>query len=278
MANTQRKWWCIRTKFGAISAISLSLAGGCAFPHGTTQGDPLLGNWNRPIAPSPMPYAGQGGGGSPAYDGGARIGMPSPDVLSGPGKPLPYGSFETNPAAKTSWVMPAPAAPNNVELAGGKPKPRASWFFSPLMAQQSQADGAKLQTEQPRVEPLLPNRPSYDSYPPGYQAAARPAHPSNAIVPGSAMAPEMHSSALRLVTPESPEAVKVQTIEEGQLILAGYGLKWHNMAQVDNGDWQYSCVIASDWNGNAYRRYDARHAHALEAVRAVVEQAKRDKR
>ena len=57
-------------------------AAGCAFPQGSTQGDPLLGNFNRPFVATPPPERGGLGADSPAYDGGARIGLSSPDVPS----------------------------------------------------------------------------------------------------------------------------------------------------------------------------------------------------
>src|SRR4051794_27985894 len=63
----------------AASAVVLGAAG-CAFPNGATGGDPILGNFNRPIVPTPPPERGGLGLDSPAYDAGARIGLTSPDV------------------------------------------------------------------------------------------------------------------------------------------------------------------------------------------------------
>ena len=41
----------------AAGALLLG-AVGCAFPHGSTGGDPILGNFNRPIVPTPPPERG----------------------------------------------------------------------------------------------------------------------------------------------------------------------------------------------------------------------------
>ena len=68
-----------RCGLGGIGALLLSTVG-CAFPHGSTQGDPLLGNFHRPIVATPSPERGGLGFESPAYDGGARIGLGSPDI------------------------------------------------------------------------------------------------------------------------------------------------------------------------------------------------------
>ena len=63
-------------------------AAGCAFPDGPGGGDPLLGSFNRPIARTPPPERGGLGPDSPAYDGGARIGVPAPDA------PAPFTPVE----------------------------------------------------------------------------------------------------------------------------------------------------------------------------------------
>jgi len=69
MANRLDRLW--RT---AACALLLSVAG-CAFPDGPTGGDPLLGSFPRPIAPTPPPYLGGASPDAPALDGGARIGV-----------------------------------------------------------------------------------------------------------------------------------------------------------------------------------------------------------
>ena len=67
-----------RSAVRGAGAVLLGVAG-CAFPDGTSGGDPLLGSFNRPIAPTPPPERGGLGPDSPAYDGGARIGVTAPD-------------------------------------------------------------------------------------------------------------------------------------------------------------------------------------------------------
>ncbi len=80
---------------GLATAGALILgASGCALPNGATGGDPILGNFNRPIVPTPPPERGGIGLDSPAYDAGARIGIAAPDIPapvenSGGGASLP---------------------------------------------------------------------------------------------------------------------------------------------------------------------------------------------
>jgi hypothetical protein len=76
MANRldRRRQWAT----AGVGALLLGAAG-CAFPNGSTGGDPLLGSFNRPIAPTPPPERGGLGFGSPAYDAGARIGVAPPE-------------------------------------------------------------------------------------------------------------------------------------------------------------------------------------------------------
>jgi hypothetical protein len=70
-----------RVRYGAFAASAMLLgASGCAFPHGATGGDPLLGSFSRPIVPTPPPERGGLGPDSPAYDAGARIGVAPPEV------------------------------------------------------------------------------------------------------------------------------------------------------------------------------------------------------
>jgi hypothetical protein len=67
-----------RAAAGGVGALFLGAAG-CACPDGMTGGDPLL-HFNRPIAPTPPPVRGGLGPDSPAYDGGARIGIAYPEA------------------------------------------------------------------------------------------------------------------------------------------------------------------------------------------------------
>ena len=86
-----------------------SWASGCAFPNGATGGDPILGNFNRPIVPTPPPERGGLGLDSPAYDAGARIGLASPDV------PTPVensgGGIEPAAALQPEPVLRGPRVP-----------------------------------------------------------------------------------------------------------------------------------------------------------------------
>ncbi|QVL31421.1 hypothetical protein KIH39_21630 [Telmatocola sphagniphila] len=259
----------------SIAGFSLLTVSGCAFPHGNNGGDPALGNWNRPIAPTPPPWTGGMGGGSPAYDAGARVGVPSPDV------PSPTTLLNANsPASRTSWNMPSPITPANTDYAVANTDKQKSWtdrLFHPTPHKTPPSEGPKLQaSEQLQPLPAIPTSAAKDGFPAGSSIVLRPQAPINGIVAGSALPPELHNSTLRLVAPQG-ESAKIQSVEEGQMILVGYGLKWQTLQQVENGDWQYSCVVAADLNGTNYRRYDARHPSAVEAVRAIVDQARKDR-
>ncbi len=68
---------------------------GCGFPHGRYGSDPLFGSFNRPIAATPPIYTGGDPGLTPAYDGGARMGLPSPDVPA-----------KASPVLEKMFIMP----------------------------------------------------------------------------------------------------------------------------------------------------------------------------
>lgn len=255
----------------ASCALGSAALAGCAMPHGSTGGDPVLGNFNRPISPTPMPYSGQGGYGSPAYDGGARLGQASPDV------PMP-NPYDGGPSAKTSWNMPAPNVPPNVDLAGGtrkEAKPHWSYRLFNTTYTKPPTDGAKMMGTEEQIQ-HAPLKPSYDAFPAGSQSAARPIGAVTNLLNGSSIPMEVQSTSLKMV-PESRDAGKVSSLEEGQLVLTSFGMRWQELKQADNGDWLYSCVVAADPAGTSFRRFDARHPSALEAVRAVVDEAKKSK-
>ncbi|HKB05707.1 MAG TPA: hypothetical protein VKD90_26035 [Gemmataceae bacterium] len=195
-----------RAGLGAAGALLLG-AIGCAFPHGSTGGDPLLGNFNRPIVPTPPPERAGLGPDSPAYDAGSRIGITPPDVpIPGENTPgfmtlpnLTYPNLQSqntppsdssNPAPTSK---PAPAAGARLPLPGNAVKPL------PLPAA----------TGEPTAGPFLP--------PP----VRRASHEATA----------------------DPDLIR--TVEEGHTALAAMGSKGQRLEQTESGDWRFSCVRGS---------------------------------
>ena len=103
-----------RLRLGAVAAATFLLgAAGCAFPHGATGGDPLLGSFSRPIVPTPPPERGGLGPDSPAYDAGTRIGIAPPEV------PVPAentSGFLTLPSLTTPSLVSAVGRSGPVQL------------------------------------------------------------------------------------------------------------------------------------------------------------------
>ncbi len=133
-----------------LLSILLCSGVGCALPHGQYQGDPGFGNFNRPIAASPPVFSGGEGGMGPASDGGARLGMASPDV---PDPANPTG------ASKASWLMPTYSFSGGLlNLRGGGGSGGISSGSSTAAGGGRQSlVGARLQgVEEPR-RPLLAN-------------------------------------------------------------------------------------------------------------------------
>ena len=101
-----------RLRYGAVAASALLLgAAGCAFPHGATGGDPLLGSFSRPIVPTPPPERGGLGPDSPAYDAGARIGIAPPEL---PAAVENSSGFMTLPTLTTPSLFSAGKRPGDV--------------------------------------------------------------------------------------------------------------------------------------------------------------------
>jgi hypothetical protein len=197
-----------RRRAGLCAAGALLLATvGCAFPHGSTGGDPLLGNFNRPIVPTPPPERAGLGPDSPAYDAGARIGITPPDVpIPGENTPgfmtlpnLTYPNLQSQNSSppdagdSTTPRKPAPAAGARLPLPGDVVKPL------PLPAA----------TGETNAGPYIP--------PPVRRAS--------------------HES------PTDPDLIR--TVAEGHAALSAMGTKGQRLEQTDSGDWRFSCVRGS---------------------------------
>src|SRR5262245_36120403 len=129
-----------RPGLAIVGALVLGAAG-CALPNGVTGGDPILGNFNRPICPTPPPERGGLGLDSPAYDAGVRIGVAPPDIPSAVensgARPSPPQLPAPNPASgarlplgsgfEDSYLAQRPGGPTGARL----PSPQESPIFRP---------------------------------------------------------------------------------------------------------------------------------------------------
>jgi hypothetical protein len=224
-----------QTGLCAASVLLLGAAG-CAFPNGTTGGDPLLGNFNRPIVPTPPPERGGLGPDSPAYDAGARIGVTPPDV------PVPG---ENTPGFMTLPNLTFP----NLQSKGGAPAESAD----PMTTRKAPtAPGARLPLPGDGSKPL--------PLPTGVGSTSGPAFVAPPPLPP--MRTASHE--------ESVDPGTIRSVEDGHAALEAMGAKGQRLEQTSAGDWRFSCVRGS-------RLFEARESERLDAVRAVVEQVRKDR-
>jgi hypothetical protein len=225
---------------------------GCAFPHGSTGGDPVLGNFNRPLVPTPPPERGGLGLDSPAYDGGARIGVTAPDI------PTPVensGGLQTLPTLTGSGVftsMRAPFSPDDSTLtrriigAGGARLP-------------SPADAGM----------RLPPVPSYARS--TNDLIAQPRDPLPSITSAAAFTPVDPTSPIRLATHTAPsDPSKLKTMEEAQAHLQNLGVRNQRTEQLSNGEWLFACTFDS-------KAVEARGRDQFEAMKKAAEQIRGDR-
>jgi hypothetical protein len=242
---------------GLAAATGLVLgAGGCALPNGTTGGDPLLGNFNRPIAPTPPPERGGLGLDSPAYDGGARIGLAAPDV------PTPIEN-----AGGIGMTLPQLTSPGllggRIPLGGGSDEPFvASKPMGPA--------GARLPTTSDGSGPRLSMSPalgrtSTDGL------VSRPKEATYTVASGPADLPPAAGTQIRLVSYEAlKDPAKVRTMEEGQAILEAAGARGMKTEQLSGGDWSFGCTLGS-------KGFEAHGRDPLEALKVVLVQVQKDR-
>src|SRR5262245_10553852 len=222
-------------------------AAGCAFPNGSTGGDPLLGNFNRPIVPTPPPERGGLGPDTPAYDGGARIGVGAPDLPQ-------RGESPTGP-----MPAPVPGASSSPSTHGTPSSPGTS-------GASGSPPGARLSVGGP--DDFITSRPATSGaqLPVSTDSTARlPAPPP--------LAPRRGTEVVELPTPpvrtvgheETAEPLLVPTVAELQLNLQKAGARDMRTEQSPDGEWLFDCTI----NDEAYQ---GRGRSAFEAVRLVWEQ------
>src|SRR5262245_53544105 len=236
-----------RSGLCAASALLLGAAG-CAFPHGATGGDPVLGNFNRPIVPTPPPERGGLGLDSPAYDGGARIGVTAPDI------PTPV---ENAPGIQT---LPPLTSPN---LFVGARTPFGSADDSTLIRRPIGAGGARLPSPAD-AGMRLPPVPSYARS--KDDLIAQPRDPLPSFSSAAAFTPVEPASPIRVVSHVAPiDPSKLTNLEEAQAHLQNLGVRGQRTEQLSNGEWLFACTFDS-------KVVEARGRDQLEAMKKAAEQ------
>lgn len=257
--------------FGALLLSSL----GCGRPHGVYQADPAMGNFNRPITWTPPVFAGGDPGMSPAYDTGARLGMASPDVPD-----MSMG----NGGARAIWLAPTYGAGSGGGLLGmfsnSAEKNGGGAAIVPTGGGGSRVLpnlGARLQGTQESKPLIAPT--NNNSMPNASSVTFREKDPTSMFTSGSAIVPPGAAKQTQVVTlyQQPNEPSKVKTVEEGQVMLASYGIKWQRLEQIENGQWMFTASKGTNPTGTADRRYESRHQDQVEAVRAVLEQVRTEK-
>lgn len=278
--KTRRVW--------ALAPLSVVLAGaiGCGTGKSYTHdGDPLLGNFNRPITPTPPPTGADIGS---VWDGGPGI-YPAPAIGNNqvpyiPGQLAPLPGV-TPPTGGATGLMPS-STTTNASLAGGSRGAKAtiSEYLSPgenapatlptrvgasipLGNRFDQAAMQAQQAQQPPQSGLEPMPPSAD---PNAVQIRQPR--AIATSRGSAIVPE--GAPLPIGNPDAPQVVK--SLEEGQQVLTSQGVKWQRLERVENGDWQFTCAVGGS-NSTSPKQFSARHPDQLQAMQQVIEQVHRDR-
>lgn len=239
-------------RLGLAAAGALLGATGCALPNGVTGGDPILGNFNRPIVPTPPPERGGLGLDSPAYDAGARIGVAAPDIP---------GSVENSGGISVSQVT-SPSALSGARLpfAPGSDEP----YLAPRPATQL---GARLPMphDLPASPPQAFGRTSPDAM------ADRVRQPEYAVPGGLAFVPPEPTP---LVQPTGYETrkdpAKVKSMEDAQVLFQAAGASNQKVEQLAGGEWAFDCSVG-------IKTYEARGSSPLEAMKIVLEQIQRDR-
>jgi hypothetical protein len=268
-----------RKSFGIWTTSALLFtAVGCGFPHGRYGGDPMFGNFNRPITSTPPIYTGGNPGVSPAWDAGSRMGLPSPDVPA-----------KSNSVLERSFIMPtfsgslgignvfggsssssSGGVSNAGKGGGGIERVRGSSKAPPRKAGPEYA-GAHLAQPAPTPQfgyvPPAPMKPTLNSVTP------RPLDTQAYLVNGSAIVPPLppkpYSNKVFVKDPRS-----VASVEEGQSILQTCGARSMMWERQPTGEMRFQCIIG---DGPEQRTYEAVNSEQIDAVRAVMWQVKNER-
>jgi hypothetical protein len=226
---------------------------GCAFPHGATGGDPVLGNFNRPLVPTPPPERGGLGLDSPAYDGGARIGVTAPDI------PTPV---ENTPGIQTLPNITGGTLFTSIRT------PFGSADDSTLIRRPIGAGGARLPNPADAAM-RLPPVPSYTKS--SSDLIAQPRDPLPSFTSAAAFTPVEPALPIRLVSHIAPsDPSKLTSMEEAQAHLQNLGARSQRTEQLSNGEWLFACTIDS-------KVFEARGRDQFEAMKKAAEQIRADR-
>jgi hypothetical protein len=236
-------------------------AAGCGFPHDRYGSDTMFGSFLRPIAPTPPIWTGQDPGMSPAYDGGARMGLPSPDV----------------PARESSVfdrIYPMPTFNGNL---GGAP--RSGEPAGP--SKPAPADGGRSSNSSPSGAHLIPWSPPVDRVSSTVVAPApmsntetvtvRPFDSHTLLTSGAAIEPAIRAPKPFSMAASMKDPRAVYSVDEGEAILQACGAKSMVMEPQPTGEMRFICTMN---DGVELHRYEAKSAEAIDAVRAVMWQIK----
>lgn len=231
-----------------VGALVLGTTG-CALPNGVTGGDPILGNFNRPIIPTPPPERGGLGLDSPAYDAGARIGVAAPEIHT----PVENSGGISLPQ------LTSPSVPSGARLpsAGGTDEPYVDQRpASPL--------GARLPMPQDTLKPQTFGRTSADAM------AGRFREPEHSVPGGLAFVPPEPSQVRPADYEILKDPTKVKTMEDAQVLFQAAGASGQKVEQLAGGEWVFECTVG-------IKTYEARGDSLLEAMKIVLEQIQRDR-
>ncbi len=264
-------------RLGSCIAAALLLSSvGCGWTHGRYQTDPMLGNFNRPIAATPPIYTGGDPGVSPAYDTGARLGLPSPDVVGqrSDGHSLIIPTHQgglgmggllrgiSNDGSPARFSTPLPTSGNGGGASFNRPSPQ-NIIGARLPAAESEAE--KSSTFVAGMVSPLPN---------SALAAARSHDVYSVLRNGSSIVPDLPPAKADPVRQALKNPEQVATIEEAHSLLTTCGAKTQALEQSPTGEWRFVCTMG---DGSDFRRYEAKHNEPIEAVRAVLLQVSNEK-
>ena len=243
----------------SVASGLLLLSVGCGWTHGRYASDPMLGNFNRPIAATPPIFTGGDPGTSPAYDGGARLGLASPDVpqtqktneehifimptyqggLGLGGALRGSGSSNGSGGASGRYSTPLPTGGNG----GGA-------LFNRLNTQAN--IGARLPSLEPESERTAMFVPGMVTPLSGSAVASgRPRDVHSVLTNGSSLAADIPKAKADPVKDALANPQQVATIEQAHTLLTTCGAKTQALDQVPTGEWRFVCTMG---DGSDYRQ------------------------
>ena len=268
-----------RIRFCLVAGLLISSVG-CGWTHGRYQSDPMLGNFNRPIAATPPIFTGGDPGVSPAYDTGVRLGLASPDV------PSPQKNTDEH-----FFILPTYQGGlgiGNMFRGGGgssgspgrinTPAPTGGSGGGALFNRSSTVPGGVgarlplLDTETDRSSTFVAGMVT--PLPGSAVAAGRPRDVNAVLTNGSSIAADMPKPKSDPVKEALSNPQRIATIEEAHSLLTTCGAKTQALEQAPTGEWRFVCTMG---DGSEYRRYEAKHKEPIEAVRAVLVQVHSEK-